>query len=138
MRSLRPCSDSSATPSYPSQLEWKVGLPWPKLKKRGCNFLVLSEILLAFNLCFPNVANLFLPKLIMLCRNLVNYTFVSRTETLIFFLYLNPTETGKLFRFPAALSGKQRRPLPNRCKNRKIFWGTWEGRNSPKAIRCNL
>ena len=57
----------------------------PKLKKCGCNFLVLSEILLAFNLCFPNLGKLFLPKLIMLCRNLVNYTFVSRTETLIFF-----------------------------------------------------
>ena len=27
MRSLWPCSDSSATPSFPSQLEWKMGLP---------------------------------------------------------------------------------------------------------------
>ena len=57
----------------------------PKLKKCGCNFLVLSEILLTFNLCFPNLGKLFWPKLIMLCRDLVNYTFVSRIETLIFF-----------------------------------------------------
>ena len=27
MRSLRPCSDSSATPSFPSQPEGKIGLP---------------------------------------------------------------------------------------------------------------
>ena len=27
MRSLWPCSDSSATPSFPSQLEWKIRLP---------------------------------------------------------------------------------------------------------------
>ena len=25
--SLRPCSDSSATPCFPSQLEWKIRLP---------------------------------------------------------------------------------------------------------------
>ena len=91
-----------------------------------------------FKFVFSRHKETFTLKLIMTYNNLENYTFVSRTETLIFFLYLNPTETGKFFRFPAALSGKQRRPLPNRCKNRKIFWGTWEGRNSPKAIRCNL
>ena len=28
MRFLLPCSDSSATPSSPSQLEWMIGLPW--------------------------------------------------------------------------------------------------------------
>ena len=28
MRFLLPCNDSSATPSSPSQLEWKIGLPW--------------------------------------------------------------------------------------------------------------
>ena len=30
------CSDSSATPSYPSQLEWKVGLPWANTRCQVC------------------------------------------------------------------------------------------------------
>ena len=28
-----PCSDSSATPSSPSQLEWMIGLPWPNTRR---------------------------------------------------------------------------------------------------------
>ena len=35
MRSILPCSDWSATPSSPSQLEWKIGLPWAR-NKHGC------------------------------------------------------------------------------------------------------
>ena len=35
MRSLRPCSDSSATPSFPSQPEGKIGLP--RANPRGCS-----------------------------------------------------------------------------------------------------
>ena len=35
MRSLRPCSDSSATPSFPSQPEGKIGLPRVPLRGEG-------------------------------------------------------------------------------------------------------
>ena len=40
MRSLRPCSDSSATPSFPSQPEGKIGLP--RANPRGFSGAILS------------------------------------------------------------------------------------------------
>ena len=42
MRSLWPCSDSSATLSFPSQLEWKIRCPWNfpgKIIGVGCQSL---------------------------------------------------------------------------------------------------
>ena len=30
-----PCSDMKAIPSSPSQLEWKIGLPWAKIVEAG-------------------------------------------------------------------------------------------------------
>ena len=35
MRSLWPCGDSSATPSFPSQLEWKIRLPRANTRGAG-------------------------------------------------------------------------------------------------------
>ena len=47
MRSPLPCSDSSATPSSPSQLGWMIGLPWPNIRgslKSPCNSRIPPQL----------------------------------------------------------------------------------------------
>ena len=42
-----PCSDSSATPSSPSQLGWMIGLPWPNIRgslKSPCNSRIPPQL----------------------------------------------------------------------------------------------
>ena len=49
MRSLRPCSDSSATPSFPSQPEGKIGLPRANPRGRPESVMPSSHLIL----CHP-------------------------------------------------------------------------------------
>ena len=51
MRSLWPCSDSSRTPSFPSQLELKIGLPRanPRETWNSCRFRAYGWFMLRFD-----------------------------------------------------------------------------------------